>query len=281
MLEAAALDGGPITALPDWGITRALRDIEIRYHTAIRYRLHYRLDRYLLHYAFGSAALAARFRGTAIKGRLRIGTLCVVLPETPAQLEVNEPVEFLCITVARRRFERSYGGALRLADAPMLNDLIDAGISALMTEARRALLADYGDNDVYFEALVDALVARMASRKAAWAQRAAAAGGESGAIRAALAHADAHLAQPLAVAELAAVAGLSRHHFSRVFKAATGSAPHAYLVKRRVLRARELIEGSNLPLADVALQTGFSSQAHMTDVFRQQLGVSPARLRPR
>lgn len=281
LLEAAAPDGGPVTRLPDWGITRVMRDIEIRYHTAIRYRVHYRLDRYLLHFAFGSAALAARFRDTAIKGRLRIGTLCVVPPEAPAQLEVNEPVEFLCVAVARRRFEHGYGGALRVAGAPMLNYLIDAGISALMTEVRRALLADYGDNDAYFEALVDAVVARMATRKTAWAQRAAATGGESGAIRSALAHIDAHLEEPLTVAELAAVAGLSRHHFTRVFKAATGSAPHAYLVRRRVLRARELIEGSNLPLADIALQTGFSSQAHMSDVFRQQLGVSPARLRRR
>lgn len=243
--------------------------------------MHYRLDRYLLHYAFGSTALAARFRDTAVKGRLRIGTLYVVPPATPTQLEVDEPIEFLCITVARRRFERSYGGALHIADVPVLNDLSDAGISALMTQTRRALLANHGDADAYLEALVDAMVARLASRRSVWTRRAALPGPESDAIRAALAHIDAHLAQPLTVAELAAAAGLSRHHFSRVFKAVTGSAPHAYLVQRRVQRARELIEGSDLPLADVALQTGFSSQAHMTDAFRQRLGVSPARLRRR
>ena len=122
----------------------------------------------------------------------------------------------------------------------------------------------------------------MVSQRELWAARASLPGGsESAAVSRALAYIDANFEQPVRVADLAAVAGLSRHHSSRVFSAAVGTSPHDYLLETRVLRARALIEDSRLPLVDIALQTGFSSQAHMTDIFRRQLGVSPARLRKR
>ena len=90
---------------------------------------------------------------------------------------------------------------------------------------------------------------------------------------------DANLGDDVSLADLAALVGLSPYHFSRAFKAATGLPPHRYLIERRVARARERLEHGGDPIVDVALECGFSSQAHMTSTFTRQLGVSPGRYR--
>ena len=68
------------------------------------------------------------------------------------------------------------------------------------------------------------------------------------------------------------------YHFSRAFKAATGKSPYAFALGRRVLRARQLVF-TEMPLGDIALAVGFSSQSHLTEHFRRSLGVTPGRIR--
>src|SRR5690606_37580469 len=67
--------------------------------------------------------------------------------------------------------------------------------------------------------------------------------------------------EALSLARLAAVAGLSPSHFSRAFKAATGAAPHRFVLERRVDRARALLDRTGLPLAQIAYEAGFASQS--------------------
>jgi AraC family transcriptional regulator len=87
------------------------------------------------------------------------------------------------------------------------------------------------------------------------------------------------LAEPLPLADLAAVTGLSVSQFSRRFKAATGHTPHRYLVRLRVAAASRLLRTGALPIAEVAAACGFSHQEHLTRVLRARLGTTPAALR--
>lgn len=87
------------------------------------------------------------------------------------------------------------------------------------------------------------------------------------------------LAETVSVAELAAEARLSPSAFIRNFKAQTGATPHRHLVNLRVERARDLLLNSDLPLAEVALASGFTDQSHMTHVFRRTGNPPPGRLR--
>ncbi|MGF1554507.1 MAG: helix-turn-helix domain-containing protein [Paracoccaceae bacterium] len=87
------------------------------------------------------------------------------------------------------------------------------------------------------------------------------------------------IADPLRLGDLAAVVGMTPFHFSRVFRAATGESPRAYLERRRTERAVELIRASTLPLAEIAYRTGFSSQSHMTRRVKAATGLTPGRLR--
>ncbi len=80
------------------------------------------------------------------------------------------------------------------------------------------------------------------------------------------------------LAELAAVAGLGRFQFLRGFRRATGLTPHAYLVQRRIDRARRLVSEGEA-LAAAAAASGFADQSHMTRLFVRTYGLSPGAYR--
>lgn len=79
---------------------------------------------------------------------------------------------------------------------------------------------------------------------------------------------------PISVDELAAIAGVSRYHFVRGFKASTGESPYQMVIRRRLERAVDLLEGSQLPVGMIAYRLGFSSQSHFSQAFRQRYGIS-------
>jgi len=96
------------------------------------------------------------------------------------------------------------------------------------------------------------------------------------------AHIEANLETSLHALELAAVTRLSVSHFSRAFKVSFGQSPHAYVMVRRTERAKSLIlSDKQIPLAEVALSCGLSDQAHLSRVFRNIVGESPAAWRRR
>src|SRR5215475_1436166 len=82
------------------------------------------------------------------------------------------------------------------------------------------------------------------------------------------------LLDPPALAELAAMTGLSQFALLRAFRAETGLPPHAYLNQLRVRRARTLLDHGVTP-AEVAFETGFADQAHLTRHFKRVIGVPP------
>jgi transcriptional regulator GlxA family with amidase domain len=83
------------------------------------------------------------------------------------------------------------------------------------------------------------------------------------------------------VRRLAAVSGVSEAHFARSFKTAFGLPPHRYLLTRRIERAKALLRDTDLPVIDIALQTGWESLGTFGRVFRDITGESPTELRAR
>tara|TARA_R100000789_G_scaffold7097_3_gene11448 strand:- start:11783 stop:12121 length:339 start_codon:yes stop_codon:yes gene_type:complete len=87
-----------------------------------------------------------------------------------------------------------------------------------------------------------------------------------------------HLDQPIKVADLAAVVDHCPSHFTLLFKRTTGGTPYSHVLALRVERAKELIAAfPERGLVDIALASGFSSQSHMTAMFRQVTGETPGR----
>jgi AraC family transcriptional regulator len=89
-----------------------------------------------------------------------------------------------------------------------------------------------------------------------------------------------HLGADISLEDMAQIARLSPYHFSRCFKETAGTSPHQYLIARRVQRAQELLTDSNLSLSDVARQSGFADQSHLSRHMKRLLGVTPKSLVP-
>lgn len=89
------------------------------------------------------------------------------------------------------------------------------------------------------------------------------------------------LAEPLPLKLLAREAGIGVTVLTSSFQAITGKTPHRYLLEARVERGAELLRNTHLSLADIAAQTGLSSQSHFNLVFKRYFGVTPRSYRLR
>jgi AraC-like DNA-binding protein len=92
-------------------------------------------------------------------------------------------------------------------------------------------------------------------------------------------HIDTHLETTVDIANLAAIARLSPSHFARAFKLSVGTTPHEYLIHQRLKKAQALMARTDVPLAEIALATGFSDQSHLSRRFRNHFGISPSAFR--
>ncbi len=88
-----------------------------------------------------------------------------------------------------------------------------------------------------------------------------------------------NLDRDLSLEAMAEEVEISPLYLPRAFKSAVGQSPHQYVLARRIERARELLRDTDLPIVDVALSSGFSSQSHLSNWFLRMVGVSPATYR--
>lgn len=84
-----------------------------------------------------------------------------------------------------------------------------------------------------------------------------------------------HLSEDIQLQQLAQVAGLSIRHFSRNFQKETGESPHRWLVSLRSKQAVKLLQETELPISEIAIRCGFSSQSHLTTTLKKLTGSTP------
>ncbi len=146
-------------------------------------------------------------------------------------------------------------------------------------DALAKLLADEIRNpskhEVYAESLIGSIVAGLLDIPANREERA------DGRLTQAqmnrlVSHVDALGDYRMSVADMAAVVGLSESWFANVFKQTTGTTPWQWQLSKRIELSKQLLGESDLPVASIAAQLGFSDQAHLTKVFRQIVGGTPA-----
>jgi len=88
-------------------------------------------------------------------------------------------------------------------------------------------------------------------------------------------HIDRHLGDEMSLSAIARVAGMSRFHFARLFRASTGHSPMAYLLRRRIERSKSLLGRRDLAICEIAATLGFSDQSHFSRTFRKIEGMTP------
>lgn len=92
-------------------------------------------------------------------------------------------------------------------------------------------------------------------------------------------HMDAASDEAWPVRRLASVSGVSEAHFARSFKRAFGLPPHRYLLTRRIEKATALLRDTDMPITDIAFETGWSSLGTFGRTFRDITGKAPADFR--
>lgn len=191
--------------------------------------------------------------------------------------------DLLFIEIRHSRIKRFWQGGeqpLGLARASEFA-VYDRQISALAGNMRAEIAAGCPSGRLYAESLSIALAAYLSGRFGAGPGIPAGRRPtlSTSQLRRVRKYVHAHLSDELSLVELANVARLSAHYFSRLFKNTVGTTPHRYVLVERVEESKRLLAKGQLPIKDVATALGFASQSHFTDVFRKATGTTPAHYR--
>lgn len=170
---------------------------------------------------------------------------------------------------------RRFAGALQPADleTPRLG-FQDERIAALAGQIAAECTSEAPLHDLYGEGLLNALlvalfrIERPAERRRSQLSRRQ--------LQRVQAYIEDHCLENIRLSALAEVAGLSQTYFSHAFKATTGVGPYRWHMQARIRRVQRLLLQEEAPLTEVAALAGFSDQAHLTRVFKQHVGVTPA-----
>jgi AraC family transcriptional regulator len=131
---------------------------------------------------------------------------------------------------------------------------------------------------LYRESLGKALAARLLQRhsRRSLPMRDPQGGLSAWKLKQVISHIEDNLESELSLAEIAQVAGVSVSHLKTLFRRSTGTPVHQYILRRRVERAKLLLQDQNLSIAQIAFATGFAHQSHLARHMRKILGVTPA-----
>lgn len=202
------------------------------------------------------------------------GAICIMPEGCKSEWQITTPFRFVHLYLSDRRLRDSFATIhdcdARLLDLREATYVDDARLAPDLLMLSRA--AEAG-NILLAEAAVAQLVGGLAPRRPRLRG-----GLTPHVLRRVDDWTEAHLDQIIHLDDLAAIAGLSAYHFHRMFQLSRGIAPHAWLVGKRVARARALL-ATDMALVQIAVDCGFSSQSHMTRVFHKHTGRTPAEYR--
>jgi len=88
-----------------------------------------------------------------------------------------------------------------------------------------------------------------------------------------------NLEKPLTLEEIAKESGMSKYHFSRVFKASAGRSFKKYLIEKRIDRAKNLLANEDLNITEVCFSVGFNDLAYFDRIFKRREGITPSAYR--
>jgi AraC family transcriptional regulator len=176
---------------------------------------------------------------------------------------------------------RDFNAASVRYDAGFNDPLIEYIAAEILSE----LQLETSCGDLLIETLADTLAVRLLNNYSSLSVNpfrvsSGSKGLDSRRLRRAIDYIHSNLTKEITVEELAAAASLSRFHFSRMFKAATGKSPRRFIGQLRLELAKSLLIAGR-SIADVAHDCGFSSESNLVRSFRRATGLTPGQYRNR
>lgn len=214
---------------------------------------------------------------------LRAGDVLIVPAGAPAYLQLASPHRLLLLGLRPRLLFGDGAAATRPAEAPPAlcasGGVADPVIQGIAITLRAAATSGATDSAALLaNHLARALAVQLLARHAQGA-RPVRGGLGSARLQPVLAYMEAHLAEPLLLAQAAQVAGCSLHHFAHLFKAQVGLSPMRYLLKLRMQHALELVQTTQLAMGEIGYLVGMPNPARFSQAFRAYWNTSPSSLR--
>jgi AraC family transcriptional regulator len=199
---------------------------------------------------------------------------------TPSRWEMKESDTVLLLNVAQsllRTVAEECGHDSRRIEILNRFQTRDTKIEHVGWALKAEMETGYPNGRLYVESLAQALAIHLLNRHSSQSHEVSSPkGGIPGRrLKQVLSYIEDNLGQDLSLQSIAEVSGLSASYFKTAFRTSVGHPVHQYVIQRRVERARSLLSEGELPISQVALETGFAHQSHLAYHMRRQLGVTP------
>lgn len=242
-------------------------------------------DYMLVSYCEGATPMQRRFDGRWRRDTLSPGAASLLTRAQRAHWEWREPIDVThlylspsLVTAVASEVLDQHVSEVRLEDVLRTEDpVITAAVAAVAAEARQQALG----GPLYVDALARGLIVHLLRRYAAIGRTDCdpPAGLSPKQRRIIIDHIEANLGEALTLDGMAAELGLGACSFARAFRRSFGVPPYAFVIARRLDRARRMLVGTTEPIKAIACACGFADQAHLTRLFARELGTTPAALR--
>ncbi len=213
-------------------------------------------------------------------GRQAEGSIRVMRPDDRVYCTGIGPFRYLQSSFTPAYLSEYLGAFTDKVDAFELVDVDvhgDLGLTQLAQSYQAALDDHIAPTQLYLDVLRDAMFHRLVVRHTTRELRTTVFREVlvAARLRRVIDYVENNIAADLRLAELSAVAGVSRAHFARAFRNTVGMTPHAFVLERRLARATALLRHRTMPIRVIAQVCGFADHAHLSRTFRAQFGCPP------
>ena len=231
----------------------------------------------------GSVKYEVATRGRNLRFTSRPGTIFLLPRGTMDEVNWAGPTQRVAVAIHPRLLTSALEETAHQSDVELTEhwDLVDRHISTLVLEMTADLNDGSPAGSVYGESLANALAVYIMRRYAV--RRITPVVYKGGLppyrLKRVLDYIAETLETNISLSQLAAIAGMSPHYFSELFKQSTGRAPHNYVLLRRIERAKQQLRDPKRSVIEAGLDAGFQNASHFARVFRKLEGSTPSRFR--
>jgi AraC family transcriptional regulator len=231
----------------------------------------------------GNVEYQIRTKGRDLRFTSHPGTLFVLPRGTVDEINWRGPTQRIAVAIQPRLLTNALDETAHADEVELTEhwNLVDKHLAALLLEMTSDLEDGSPAGRLYGESLASSLAVYLLNRYAVrQITPIAYKGGLPGyRLKRVLDFIADKLEEDITLSQLAAIAGMSPHYFSQLFKQSTGRAPHHYVLLKRIERAKEQLRNPKSSVMDAALGAGFQNPSHFARVFRQLVGTTPSRFR--
>lgn len=228
----------------------------------------------------GSSKYEVVTRGKSMRFSASPGTTFILPQGTVDELRWEAPIHRVAVAIHPSLLVSALEQTGHQSSIELIErwDLMDHHVMAVLLAMTTDLQEGSPAGRLYGDSLANALAVYLVTRYSARSHEPAIyRGGLSGyCLKRVLEHIGDNLAEDLSLADLAAVAGMSQHHFAEMFRHSTGRPPHRYVLLQRIDRAKQYLRDPKHTVIDAGLEAGFGNASHFARTFRRFVGMSPS-----